>query len=794
MRAPQNSTLSKNMATLGNGGCLELGASMASVELANSTASEHSAGGSGGVLYSSNSISQMVVQGVQLSNNLAGSSGGCVSSSGRLGTFRLQSCSVSGSKAAMQGGTLELTGQLGEVQLIDVRSAGSSATVGSGGLAYFSGTVGNLTISGLQAQGCLAGEHGGCVIVKGNATNVTVTGSHILSANAAGSGGALHLQASAGQVTFTNSTLEECTASAAGGAVSLVGSLAAVTVAGCSLVKNRASGAQGGGAIYAELAPASPSVTFSLQRTNCSGNAAQTGGCLSLVANLNGSAVGGPTFSVALDSSIFGTNSAQEGGGGVSLVGTSQTQLTVQNTSFSYNKAGQGSAGAGSGVGWQPMGAGLLIAGAVQATLTSSSFDHNSAGRGAGGGLALASPSAVLTGRALSFSSNVAARGSGGSLAAGNDTRLLLSNCTFQQDTAQRHGGSLAALSSQVNISTSSFSLCTANGWGGCVYIRGAQQLAITTSSFGQGSSGLGGGGLALYDNGIATVENCKVEVGPPLLAPADPSLPTQPVRRRSLLQQAAANSSDTCQSVTVVSTSSAMGGGVYAGGRTNVIITGTNYTISPRSVGWQGAGLAIKLNPETTCGAPGVSPGQSCNAVVMVGSIMEAVDGWAPSATERLLFTSSMAGWSASCDVASSSSAVEAPPPPPCAAGNSTEGCQPVSRSALPPSPSPASPAPGLAEQGMNLLQGLQAGTSRNAQLPSCSVKGIELSLLSSLVLLPPVKLAFSGPVNVTNSRATLLRDPTQPTAIFADTTSVFSLTVELRDESGQLVTVHSK
>lgn len=746
------------------------------------------------MLFSANNLGQLVLKGVQFNNSLAGGSGGCISASGRLGSFSLQSCSATGIKAVAQGGVMELSGTLGSIRIANLTTSGTSVTVGSGGLAFINGTLDALNITGLRAQGCAAGEHGGCLSVQGRATSVSMVSSQIVSATAARSGGALHVLGNVAQLQLSNSSLVECTTSGAGGAVYLAGSLGSVSVAACNLTTNKADGQLGGGALFAELTAAKPPSQFSMERSNCSGNVAQAGGCMSLVVNLNSTTAAGAGLLVNLDSSVVSANSATDRGGGVLLLGTASTQLSVQNCSFGYNKGGTGSSGAaiGSSQLWQPIGGGLHVAGAVKVDLRSSNFQHNSADRGAGGGLVLASPEAELSGKNLYFGSNVAARGSGGSVAAGNDTRVRLDACTFQQDTAQKHGGSLAILSAQASVTSCTFNLCTAYGWGGCAYFKGSREANISSSSLLQGSAGLGGGGLAVLDVNQALVKNCTVEVGPPLLAPADPGLPSQPVRRRSLQQASSSsnsNNTDNCQSVAIVSSSSAIGGGMYVGGRTTAIIAGSRSTISPRSVGWQGAGLGVQLSTDSACKATKVAEAATvdCHAVSMWESIFEAVDGWQPSATERFVFANRLAGWNASCAEAAGQ-----------VASVNVSSDATVQDPALGSEAAPAPEVGGVLDllvDGSAQLNNLRAGNGPHAQLPPCAIRGVEASLLSSLVLLPPVRLALSGPVNVSNSRATVPpKDPRIPAAIFADTTSVFSIGVELHDEGGQLVTVHSR
>lgn len=201
-----------------------------------------------------------------------------------------------------------------------------------------------------------------------------------------------------------------------------------------------------------------------------------------------------------------------------------------------------------------------------------------------------------------------------------------------------------------------------------------------------------------------------------------------------------------------------------------------------------------MKLDPSTTCGSSSntQASGEPCNALVMVGGVFEATDDWVPSATEKPLFAATLAGWSSSCEpVQQGSRSCDADGV--CSSGSTDNNSTSTE--------APTSPQ-SLMEHGISMLESLKSGAKlASAQMPPCLVKGIDSSYMASLVLLPPVKFALVGGVRVNNSRTTaaprlaaLQQDAAAPPAVFADSSSVFSLTVELLDEGGEVVTVHSR
>ena len=368
----------------------------------------------------------------------------------------------------------------------DISGFGDSDEGYGGGLRIVEGTLvlDNVTVSESKAF------NGGAIFLDFG--NLTATNSALLNSTAQDFGGAIYCD-SPDVINLTSTNIEGNTAISRGGIYKYSGQ---IQVGQSSFISNQAS--TEGGAIYTGV-----DASVSISNTSFTKNSSQNKGgamfCTDSQVTLNNCTLGSSdaadantaaesgalyidgaqtskTFTIS-NASAFTKNTATEKGGGV--FNHSAGTLSVSQTTFSGNRATDGSSNNG-------YGGGLYVDGSGTTSLDKTTLDGNSASN------------------------------SGGAISFDNDAATLnLTNSTLSNNSSNVKGGGLMAANGTLNISNATFNgnICTggSNGNGGAVYLGESSSSAFcemkNVTLFGN-SARINGGGL-YYHEGALAVKNC---------------------------------------------------------------------------------------------------------------------------------------------------------------------------------------------------------------------------------------------------------------------------------------------
>jgi predicted outer membrane repeat protein len=426
-------------------------------------------------------------------------------------------------------------------------NAAGTASNHNGGGIY---SLGAVTLTNSTVTNNRAGGYGGGVYQFGN--GLTIAGSAITSNTATYSGGGFYMAASAAaQALLTDSVVASNTANSGAGVYAVA--QMTLTVAGGS-VHNNTSNTDGGGLYAAGALTLTDVSVYSNQANGGRGGGIYVGGAATLA--------GGALY----------RNSSTSGGGG--LYAAQALRLSnvdvLSNTTDNY---GPSNIGYGGGV--YAAGAATLTGGRVQnnrcihetcagggvyldytgaLVATDTQFLENRAGGGGGAGLNL-SGVATLTGvQIISNTATPDGSGNGGSGAGIKaSAALTLTNATVLSNTGNLDGGGLYVDAATV-ITGGSYqgNRCNhAQCSGGAVYVDGP--LTLRNANISNNRSSLNGGGVSVY--GVATVVDTTLSENTAAAGPGG-----------GLNVAGVSNSLVMTNTQVLSNTSSASGGGVYAG------------------------------------------------------------------------------------------------------------------------------------------------------------------------------------------------------------------------------------
>jgi CSLREA domain-containing protein len=292
--------------------------------------------------------------------------------------------------------------------------------------------------------------------------------------------------ADSGEVSFSGLTFSDGYAAEYGGAV-MNNSTATVTVIASTLTGNVADKAGGaidnhlGGALHVENSTLSNNVSF--ESASALNN--QRDGTLSVA---NSDILSNSAADVALDESVVGAG-AIANNAELDARGT----ITVTGSLISDNAAGGSRAGAA-----------LSNDGAGTVTVDQTTFSKNRA-EVDGGAIFNGAGEVTVTGSTFSENSGE----SGGAIFnSAKDGRLTVSDSSFSLNTADARGGAIASGGTgHLTVTGSTFSKNSADGWGGAIVNDDKGSASIQNSTFRE-NAGLNGGGFANEGDGLVTVEN----------------------------------------------------------------------------------------------------------------------------------------------------------------------------------------------------------------------------------------------------------------------------------------------
>jgi len=346
----------------------------------------------------------------------------------------------------------------------------------------------DVAISGVTLTGGRSASDGGAIY---NTENLTLTDSTLTDNWANGSstdGGAIYSRlgssAPSPMVTVTDCTFNSNGATGDGGAI--YNQFGTTTVTGTTFDSNQADA---GGAIYQYYGTASVSgSTFTGNHAPYGGGIFNNNGALTLsntsfTGNYTTSGDGGGVFNMSsasgatVTSCTFTGNTAATDGGGMYNY---NSPLTMTGGTFDGNSAGN-------------VGGGLYH-GFDTANVSGTTFTNNSAA--AGGGIYNEGGGLTLTG--ATFDGNSATSGDGGGLFNYSaSSTVVMTSCTFTDNTAAQSGGGMRNIWSSVSVSGSTFTDNQAS-YGGGIYSE-ATVLSLTGTTF-TGNDATSGGGGGIYN------------------------------------------------------------------------------------------------------------------------------------------------------------------------------------------------------------------------------------------------------------------------------------------------------
>lgn len=463
----QNSELSDSQAV--RGGAL-YATGTGSVQVLNTTFTNHSASQDGGALYLD--VNQVTLTANNFSGNSATQQGGA---------FYLRAATVTGSGNGLTGNQAA-TGGGGYLRDVTTGSlsggnvADNHATANAGALFFDNADA---TISGASFLSNTAQMNGGALYLTNGSFVSVGTGSQLQYNRAlTGRGGALYLS-SAGTTTLGASNLADNRAALDGGALFTTGSGSVVINATTTLANNVADTGDGG-ALYLNSTGTTTlnDADLTNNRAGSDGGAiyATSAGILTinagstLFSNHAAAGHGGALYLSSTSTTVNGTtifsNTTQVNGGGVYATGTGSVQLLAGST-LEENVATTGSGG---GL-YRSGGAAAITASAVQdnraqveggalylsgvsATLNSATVNDNQAGTHGGAILATAGGSLLIENNSV-VQGNEALTGSGGAISV-SGTGTTINNSDLLNNTAQVNGGALAVSGAAVALQNTS--------------------------------------------------------------------------------------------------------------------------------------------------------------------------------------------------------------------------------------------------------------------------------------------------------------------------------------------------
>jgi CSLREA domain-containing protein len=322
-----------------------------------------------------------------------------------------------------------------------------------------------------------------------------------------------------GEVSFSGLTLSDGYASEYGGAI-MNSSTATVTVTASTLSGNVAG--KTGGAIDNHVGGA-----VDVRDSTLSGNYAGESG--SAVNNNRDGLLTIANSTVSTNSAaVIGRDPALVGAGAISNNAEldAKGKIAVTGSQISDNRSGGGRSGAGisnDGTGILTVDqttfskndadadAGAIFNGAGEVTVTNSTFSENAAGDGG----AIASTGGTTTVLASTFSKN-SADGLGGAMRNGNQGAVTIRNSTFSENSALGGGGFSNEGTGLVTVESSAFTknvaivtAVLASGEGGGMHSNSGGEVVIAGGSFTENKA-RGGGGLSNEGGGQATITGTR--------------------------------------------------------------------------------------------------------------------------------------------------------------------------------------------------------------------------------------------------------------------------------------------
>ncbi len=409
--------------------------SLSNLSIVNGQASSENGGG----ILSAATSAPLTLTALAFKYNQA-QNGGAISSSGPLS---MSSSDFEANRATTAGGALNLSGT-GGVTISASNFTNSIADGGAGGAILYTGAVpadsdivisnsifsdnradttqsggsiminnaaGDLTLSSTDISSS-SGLNGGCLYFRSTGT-LTISGSQFNNCRAFSRGGAIYSNRS-GAIAISSSTFTENVASTFGGAMFFTpDSTPALTLSNLTVTDNLSQTTSAGG-IYVEY-PSSPGGVVIADRLNVRRNTCYGGGCGALFYNYT---------DLTIQSSVFDSN------------------LGLASLNNFFNVLGGG----------VYMGSNL----ASTTLIRSSTFSSNHITNGFGAGLGVDGNANSVTVEKSTFSANIVdylSIAQGGGILSSAAT-LVLKNCTFAGNSADRGGGLHTTSATTVNNCT----------------------------------------------------------------------------------------------------------------------------------------------------------------------------------------------------------------------------------------------------------------------------------------------------------------------------------------------------
>ena len=358
-------------------------------------------------------------------------------------------------------------------------------TAGSATGSIYARNLSSLTVSGSTFRDNRLCSAGGAIYII-DTPQFIVMNSNFSSNSASENGGAIYANG-VSSLTVTSSNFTSNVASNVGGAIYANG-VSSLTVSGSNFTSNVASNV--GGAMYLTGCKVS-----SITRTTFTNNQANGvdvndgGGAIFAVSN-------NIPFSLSVVNSAFKNNKADSshGYGAAILSGSQCVNFTVQNSNFTDNTGGFGSA--------------ITALAVSKLTVFNSIFSNNKANAEKSfGGAIYANQVTDFNLNKSSFNSNNA-NSQGGAVEVVDVPNFVVANATFNSNGAGG-GGAISSLSnSKIKVFDSTFSGNEASGAGAAVYIDGNSNLVLNNSILNNNLASLGGGAAYLMGNSNLTVFN----------------------------------------------------------------------------------------------------------------------------------------------------------------------------------------------------------------------------------------------------------------------------------------------
>lgn len=489
----ENATLSQNQAN-NLGGALFLSDS-SFVDVETSTFGDNQAASGGGIFFSSSSSGTL--SNTLFSSNVAIDDGGAIVSYGAALAISGGSQFI-GNTADDSGGALAL--RSGTVQLDDVLIEGNSALRSGGGITTWDGntlSTNNTVIRANQSSE----DGGGLAIVDSTYTSVNITiednGAIAANPNDLHGGGLFSYNS---QITLDNSTVRNNTAARDGGGLHSVDS--AVNIVGSLFDGNTATAGDGGGVSLSGSATVGvvDDVTFTNNFAGSDGGAIRALNATVSIegvrnrdvinnrASVQGGAIALENSTVTLNNLDIADNTSNGDGGAIALSGT--TNLVLSATTLDNNQASD-------------QGGALYNVASGNQQLVDATFTQNRAVSD-GGAIAHNTAAGSLSVRNSTFTENTTQE-DGGALYTHTGSNTALDGTRFVRNQANDNGGA-AHFAGNATVENSEFKDNSATQGGGINVAQNAN-LLLRDSTFTANQAGDKGGGLAVNNNAIATVQ-----------------------------------------------------------------------------------------------------------------------------------------------------------------------------------------------------------------------------------------------------------------------------------------------